>query len=225
MGSALLARLVQGLGAGALNLTLSVVVAHGFPPRDRPRAMALVSFCWLLPAFVGPPFAAWLTHYSWRLVFASMIPLVVVALLITLPGVRHVQARFEQGEDEGASRRRVADGGGHPRALPDPACGAGPRGGARRASVCAVAGVLVLGPGLPRILAPAARGIGPGVPSVVLSRAIQAGSFFAAETILLVTLQDLRGYTTFQVGWALTVGSIGWTIGLRGRAVAELDAD
>ncbi|WP_231979679.1 MFS transporter [Tessaracoccus coleopterorum] len=42
---------------------------------------------------------------------------------------------------------------------------------------------------------------------------MQAGAFFAAETILLVTLQDLRGYNPFQVGWALTVGSIGWTLG------------
>lgn len=220
----LLARLVQGLGAGALNLTLSVVVAHGFPPRDRPRAMALVSFCWLLPAFVGPPFAAWLTHYSWRLVFASMIPLVVVALLITLPGVRHVQTRFEQGEDE------VPPVAVWPTAAvtlaPSLILLAG-QGLGVWSVVCAVAGVLVLGWGLPRILAPAARGFGPGVPSVVLSRAIQAGSFFAAETILLVTLQDLRGYTTFQVGWALTVGSIGWTIGswLQSQSWMRIDRD
>jgi sugar phosphate permease len=48
---------------------------------------------------------------------------------------------------------------------------------------------------------------------VVLTRALQAGSFFAAETILLVTLQDLRGLTPFDVGLALTVGSVGWTLG------------
>ena len=46
--------------------------------------MALVSFCWLLPAFVGPPFAAWLTAYDWRLVFAAMLPLVAVAFLVSL---------------------------------------------------------------------------------------------------------------------------------------------
>ena len=63
------------------------------------------------------------------------------------------------------------------------------------------------------------------MPSVVLTRAIQAGSFFAAETILLVTLQDLRGYTPFQVGWALTVGSLGWTLGswLQAQSWVRLD--
>ena len=53
----------------------------------------------------------------------------------------------------------------------------------------AAAGVAALAWGLPKIIAPKARGFGPGIPSIVLARAIQAGSFFAAETILLVTLQ------------------------------------
>jgi MFS family permease len=47
----------------------------------------------------------------------------------------------------------------------------------------------------------------------VLTRSFQAGAFFGGETIVLVTLQNLRGYTAVEVGWALTVGSIGWTAG------------
>lgn len=218
----LLARLVQGLGAGALNLTLSVVVAHGFPPKERPRAMALVSFCWLLPAFIGPPFAAWLTQYSWRLVFAAMIPLVAVAFLITLRGLRQVQEGFTPGEDEV----------GPVAVLPTAAVTVAPslillagQGLGVWSVFSAIVGVGAMVWGLPKILAPAARGFRPGVPSVVLTRAIQAGSFFAAETILLVTLQDLRGYTPFQVGWALTVGSLGWTLGswLQAQSWVRLD--
>ncbi|MCA0251255.1 MAG: MFS transporter [Actinobacteria bacterium] len=206
----LLARLVQGLGAGALNLTLAVTVAHGFSPAERPRVMALYSFCWLLPAFIGPPIAAWLTHYDWRLVFATVLPLVAVAFVILLPGLRQVQSAFHPGEDE------VGPVAVWPTiaitVAPSLILLAGqPLGWWRLAS--AVAGVAALVWGLPRILAPAAQGFGPGIPSVVLTRALQAGSFFAAETILLVTLQNLRGYSPTEVGWALTVGSIGWTAG------------
>lgn len=220
----LLARLVQGLGAGALNLTLSVTVAHGFPAAERPRAMALVSFCWLLPAFVGPPFAAWLTGFDWRLVFAAMIPLVMLAFLITLPGLRQVQARFVPDEED------------VPRIAPVPTAAvtvapslillAGQGLGALSLASAAL-GVAALGWGLPRILAPAARGFGPGLPSVVLSRAVQAGSFFAAETILLVTLQDLRGHSPLEVGFALTVGSVGWTFGswLQSQRWVRVDRD
>lgn len=220
----LAARLVQGLGAGALNLTLAVTVAHGFEPRERPRVMALVSFCWLLPAFIGPPFAAWLTGYDWRLVFATMLPLVAVALLMTLPGLRGVQARFRAGEDEVAP---VA-------VWPTVAVTLGPSlilvGGQNLgwlSAASAVVGVGALLWGLPRILAPGTLGIGAGIPSVVLSRALQAGTFFAAETILLVTLQQLRGLSPFEVGLALTVGSVGWSAGswLQSQAWVRLHRD
>lgn len=62
---------------------------------------------------------------------------------------------------------------------------------------------------------------------MVLSRAIQAGSFFAAETILLVTLQDLRGHSPLEVGFALTVGSVGWTLGswLQAQRWLRIDRD
>ncbi|QNP57263.1 MFS transporter [Tessaracoccus defluvii] len=220
----LAARAVQGIGAGALNLGLAVVLAHGFPPAERARAMALVSFCWLLPAFVGPPFAAWLTHYDWRLVFASMLPLVAVAFLLTRPGVRAVQAAFVPDDGDVA----------HPHVSATIAVTLAPslillagQGLGWVSVACAGVGVAALGWGLPRILAPTARGFGPGIPSVVLTRAMQAGSFFAAEAMILVVLQDLRGYTPFEVGLALTVGSIGWTTGswLQAQRWLRIDRD
>lgn len=220
----LAARVVQGLGAGALTLTLSVAVAHGFEPRQRPRMMALIAFCWLLPALIGPPFAAWLTHYDWRLVFAAMLPLVTVAFLLTGPGVRGVQARFRAGEDA------VAPVAAWPTVAvtlgPSLILLAGQNLGWLSAAPAAL-GVAALVWGLPRILAPGTLGVGPGIPSVVLARSIQAGCFFAAEAILLVTLQQLRGLSPFEVGLALTVGSIGWTLGswLQSQAWVRLHRD
>lgn len=207
----LLARVVQGLGAGALNLTLSVTVAHAFDGADRPRVMALISFCWLLPAFVGPPIAAAITRVDWRLVFAAVLPLVAISVIFTVPGLRRVQAEFSRDPDEDVPRIAV---------WPTAAVTLAPslilltgQGLGWVSIASGVAGCLLLVWGLPRILAPKARGLGPGIPSAVVTRALQAGSFFAAETILLVTLQNLRGLTPFEVGLALTVGSLGWTVG------------
>lgn len=224
VGTMLAARAVQGLGAGALNLTLLVTVAHGFEAHERPRVMALVSFCWLLPAFVGPPLAAWLTGIDWRLVFISVLPLIAAAVLLTLPGLRMVQARFRAGE---AAVAPIA-------VLPTIAVTLGPslillagQDLGRVSLVSALAGVAALSWGLPKVLAPGTLGLAPGIPSVALSRALQAGSFFAAEAILLVTLQQLRGLSPFEVGWALTVGSVGWAGGswLQSQAWVRLDRD
>ena len=224
VGWLLAARVIQGLGAGALNLTLSVAVAHGFEGPDRPRIMALISFCWLLPAFVGPPVAAALTQVDWRLVFAVMLPVVAVSVAITRPGLRRIQAAFAPGEDE------VPPVAGWQTAAVALAPSLILLGGQKLGWISvasAVSGVGLLVWGLPRILAPRARGFGPGIPSVVLARALQAGAFFAAETILLVTLQDLRGLSPFEVGMALTIGSLGWTVGswLQAQRWLTLDRD
>ncbi|NHB85692.1 multidrug efflux MFS transporter [Tessaracoccus sp. HDW20] len=134
------------------------MVAHAFAAEERPRVMALVSFCWLLPAFVGPPFAAWLTHYSWRLVFATMIPLAVVAFLITLPGLREVQRHFSSDGEVGPVRVAPTL---WVTVAPSLILLAGQGLGAWSVA-SAVVGVAALGWGLPRIVAPAARGWGPG---------------------------------------------------------------
>lgn len=206
----LVSRLVQGLGAGALNLALSVTIAHAFPAHERPKVMALVSFCWLLPAFVGPPFAAWLTGFDWRLVFIAILPLVAVSLALTVPAARRVQAAFVPDDDDVAPVPILPTAA--ITVAPSLILLAGQQLGVWSA-VSAVAGAVALAWGLRHTLAPRTRGFGPGLPSVVLSRAIQAGSFFASETIFLVTLQNLRGLDPFSVGLALTVGSVGWTAG------------
>ena len=89
----LAARLVQGLGAGAINLTLYVVIALAFPAGRRPAVLAMLSFCWVLPAFLGPPISAALVAVNWRLNFAVTVPLLLVAALLTWPHLKAVQER------------------------------------------------------------------------------------------------------------------------------------
>ena len=84
MGLLIASRFVQGLGAGAVNLGLMVVVARAFSQEDRARVMTAFSFCWVFPAFVGPPIAAWLSaHVGWQWVFWAGIPLMAVASGLT----------------------------------------------------------------------------------------------------------------------------------------------
>lgn len=206
----LLARVIQGVGAGALNLSLSVIIAHGFDPERRPRLMALVSMCWVLPAFIGPPASAWLTSIDWRLVFLAVVPLAVATFAITAPGARWVQSGFRPGDDTtGVAPLPLAGLALAPSFI----LLAGQETLGWWRLVFAVAGLVFLGWSLPRALAPAAWGVRAGISSVVATRALQAGAFFGAEAILLVVLQNLRGLSPHEVGLALTVGSAGWSVG------------
>lgn len=210
LGVLLLARVLQGLGAGSLNLSLFVVIALAFSGRERATVMTWFSFMWLLPAFFGPPVAAALAQISWRLVFASTLPILLVAVLLVARPLRALQATLTPGGDDLG---------------PFPLAGAlllalGPVGlqlageGMGIWSLAAGAiGLVFVAVGLPRLLPPAARSLRSGLGPVYLSRAMGAGAFFAGEGFLILGLQDLHGLTALQAGVALTIGSVGWTAG------------
>jgi MFS family permease len=91
MWSFVLARALQGLGAGFVIVALYVLVARCFPDVLRPRAFSAMAAAWVVPSIVGPLLAGWVTdHASWRLVFLGAAPLVLPALLLMLPWLRRI---------------------------------------------------------------------------------------------------------------------------------------
>ncbi|WP_130874583.1 MFS transporter [[Pseudopropionibacterium] massiliense] len=205
----LAARLVQGLGAGALNLSLFVVIALAFPAGRRPAVLAMLSFCWVLPAFLGPPVSAALVAVNWRLNFAATMPLLLVAAALTWPHLKALQERSEPDPDApGIAPWAVAAVAGAPALLQLAGQGFG-----QWSLLAGFAGVSALGLGLPKVLPPRVRSLSAGLGPIVASRALQAGAFFAGEAFLLLGLQNLKGLDTFQAGLALTIGSLGWSLG------------
>ncbi|WP_338572741.1 MFS transporter [Arachnia propionica] len=205
----LAARLVQGLGAGAINLTLYVVIALAFPAGRRPAVLAMLSFCWVLPAFLGPPISAALVAVNWRLNFAVTVPLLLVAAVLTWPHLKAVQKRSEP--DPEAPRAvvwAVVAVAGAPALLQLAGQGIG-----HWSLLAAAAGLVALAVGLPKVLPPRAKDLRNGLGSIIASRAIQTGAFYAGEAFLLLGLQNLKGLDTLQAGLALTIGSLGWSFG------------
>ncbi len=81
------------------------------------------------------------------------------------------------------------------------------------------AGLAVLAVSLPRLLPPGTLRAARGLPGVVALRGLAAGSFFAAEVFVPLTLTQERGLTTTQAGLALTGGALAWSLGswIQGR--------
>ena len=205
----LVGRFIQGIGAGALNLSLFVVIALAFAADRRPAVLAMLSFCWVLPAFLGPPVSAALVEINWRLTFASTVPLLLVAGLLTLPHLKAVQERYTP--DSGAQRIpswAIVTVAAAPALLQL----AGQAQGLW-AVAAGLAGAVALVLGMSRALPERVRSMRPGLGPIVASRALQAGAFFAGEAFLLLGLQNLRDLSTFEAGLALTIGSLGWTGG------------
>ena len=205
----LTARLVQGLGAGAINLTLYVVIALAFPAGRRPAVLAMLSFCWVLPAFLGPPISAALVAVNWRLNFAATVPLLLIAAALTWPHLKSLQERSEPDSDApGTVWWAVAAVAGAPALLQLAGQGLG-----YWSLLAAAAGLAALGLGVPKVLPPRARVLRNGLGPIIASRAVQTGAFYAGEAFLLLGLQNLKGLDTLQAGLALTIGSLGWSFG------------
>lgn len=214
MPQLLIGRLVQGFGAGALNVGLYVVVALAFPEERRPAMMTAFSAAWILPAFVGPPVAAWVTtRFSWHWVFLGILPLLALAALLSLPPLRALHATHEPSDADDPVPVWVGF------ALGVAAVGlqyAGQRAAARPdlpALAAAAAGIGLLAVALPRLMPRGFLSFGRGLPAVMATRALAAGAFFAAEAFLPLMLVESRGLTIGRAGLLLTVGSVGWFAG------------
>ncbi len=83
MGFLVLARILQGLGGGALQPIAQAVLLESFPKEKRGIAMAAFGFAVVFAPVVGPTLGGWLTdHYSWRWVFNINIPIGLIGLYL-----------------------------------------------------------------------------------------------------------------------------------------------
>src|SRR5215218_5380859 len=82
-----------------------VCVAQAFSLTQRPKMFTYISTAWVLPSFVGPPAAAWLTeHLSWQWVFFAVIPLVLFGGAMALPSLRRMIRRHQPGTSDATQK-------------------------------------------------------------------------------------------------------------------------
>lgn len=205
----LVARFVQGLGGGTMNLAVMVLVARVFDERERATLLTWFSAAWMGPAFLGPPIAAWLAEtWSWHWVFWSVLPLLAVAaLLVAGPLLRHPP--------------------GPPAGEPEPH----PLGFAALVSLAAAlvqwagqrieplslawggTGLVLLAVALPPLMPRGFAWYGRGLSAVVAVRALASGAFFGAQTFLPLMLVESRQASLLWAGTTMTIGSVGWMAG------------
>ena len=84
LGLLVVARVLQGVGGGALQPISQAILLESFPPEKRGMAMAAFGLGVVVAPIIGPTLGGWITdNYSWRWVFYINIPVGVAAILMT----------------------------------------------------------------------------------------------------------------------------------------------
>jgi MFS family permease len=214
-------RCLQGFGAGAIPATAYVAVARGIPAPLRPRMFAVTSTAWVVPAAIGPAAALGIEHaLSWRAVFLVLVPLVLVAGVLTAPALRQLGPPApEEGEAavEAPVPRRHASDAARLRLVV--------------VLVVSVGAVFAAGSGPPLPVAVALVAVGapvasycvlhllpagtvrlaPGIPATVALRGLLTFAFFSADAFVTLTVTDGRGQAEWIGGVALALCTFSWT--------------
>lgn len=210
MGMLLGFRALQGFGGGALNLAFMVVVAQAYGKAERAWMMSILSFCWMLPSFVGPPVSAWITTtWSWHWVFLGIVPLLVIVSALAWRPLLRMRLHHEPVTAINPVPIWAAAAA---------ACGAALiQFAGQRLDLIALgiglAGLAVLLMALPRLMPPGFLRLHRGLPSVMWTRALAAGAYFAGESFIPVMLMQVYGFTLKGAGFFLALGATGWTLG------------
>ena len=206
------ARVLQGLGAGAIPAIAYTSVGRAYPPAIRPRVFAVFSSAWVIPGLVGPAAAS--AHRIGAVVAGGLLgdpPAVLLAGVITLPALR--AAEIPPPPRGRRSRRRphrpiVVLAAGAALVMAAPQVGAPVarrRAGRRRACRWPSWAFLRLVPvGTIRVAA--------GLPAAVAVRGLLTFAFFGTDAFIPLAVTDGRGQDTWVAGLALTVGTVMWTI-------------
>jgi MFS family permease len=210
------ARLIQGIGGGAIPPIAYVAIGRSLPEHLRPRMFATMSTAWVLPGILGPAIAGIVAEaFSWRLIFLGLLPLIAISGTMAYRGLRSlVDAPVEP-----ASPSRGSSGG--TRIRDGLLVGLGV---AILTTAFASDSPLVIfglgGVGLAiaiwafiRLVPPGTLRAARGYPTAILLRGVLTFAFFSIDAYVALLLVEVRGWSAAEAGIALTAATLAWTAG------------
>jgi DHA2 family multidrug resistance protein len=106
-------RVIQGLGAGALQPTEQAILRQTFPPREQGMAMALFGMAVMLGPAIGPTLGGYIVdHYHWSWIFFINIPVGMLGLFMVATFVHEDPELLEQNRALAEQQRKNVDWAG-----------------------------------------------------------------------------------------------------------------
>lgn len=204
----IVARALQGLGAGGLLNSVYTSINLNYGDKLRSQILAVVSSAYILPAIIGPYVAGVIAQQlTWRLVFWALLPLLLVAGMLVIPAFWR---QIRQGKPVGYQRLfaavQLAAGTGFLLAGLD--------------ILPKFIGILLAVPGgvvaivpLRVVLLPEKLQVQCGFPLALLARGLFTATYFGTESFLVLALTSLKGYRADTAGLVVASAALTWFAG------------
>src|SRR4051812_6622380 len=106
-------RLIQGLGAGALQPTEQAILRQTFPPKEQGMAMALFGMAVMIGPAIGPTLGGYIVdHYHWSWIFFINLPVGLLGLFMVISFVHEDPELLEQNRTLAEQQRKHVDWAG-----------------------------------------------------------------------------------------------------------------
>ncbi|WP_407914749.1 MFS transporter [Kitasatospora sp. NE20-6] len=212
-------RFLDGLAGGTVAVSINAAIGQAYPDRLRPRVLALMSACWVVPSLVGPPLAGLVAAtWSWRAVFLGLAAVTALPALAVVALLRRPSW----------AAARAVSGAAPPRPALLVACAVslgaalgqyGASGRDTRHLLTAAGGIALLAVFAPRLLPPGTWRAARGLPATVLLRGLGSGVFFTLEAYVPLLLVTDRQAPPVVIGLGFTGAALAWAASswLQGR--------
>jgi DHA2 family multidrug resistance protein len=105
-----IARALQGLGAGALQPSQMAILRQTFPAKEQGMAMAMVGMAVMIGPALGPTLGGWIVdNWSWPWIFYINLPVGAIGILMTSRFVHEPDDIREANREQAARMRRNLD--------------------------------------------------------------------------------------------------------------------
>lgn len=203
-------RAFQGFGAGAIITCVYYSITLSYPDALRTKILAAFSSAYILPALIGPYIAGLLAEYvSWRFVFWLVLPLIVLAVLLTIPSFRKLQADNSPGEKRSRAKEWYAllltIGTG----LLLTGLGSASDW---RGMVLSLIGLVIMAWPMRKLLPAGTFLAKRGLPATIVSRGLYVACYVATESYVVLALTDVKGFSADLAGLIVAAGALSWSI-------------
>ncbi|MED4732088.1 MFS transporter [Aneurinibacillus migulanus] len=204
----IIARALQGFGAGAILTCVYTSISLSYPDELRTKILAVFSSAYVLPALIGPYVAGIIAQYSsWRFVFWVIIPFIILAAFLSLPSFKGLKVKGVQNEGRRQTNLwaiQLTIGTG----LLLSGLGMMPK---FFGVILGIVGLILMIIPLRRFLPSGTFVACSGLPAMLASRGLFMACYTGTQSFLVLALTEVKGYASDTAGLIVASAALSWS--------------